>query len=515
MKRLDFICHTLQALCAACLLVQISVDFSYENIIPVFMAVAGLSIFIQYMRISRPFDDSPISSLALFGYSMTALYVSLVAQTMSLQPLVRYLRAPLETFSTLTIILLIGTSVHYIHRKFQPFRLSSDKIGNFLLTPLGIHDVPKPLALWLISPLGYIALLKGGANIGDVSGKFVQALSFTIWLPFLIPAYYRQYGEAYCRLNKQIPLLIAHILMVVGVGVAINARQVMFIGPVTVGLLYFMVAVRENTPMPQKSVIKISVAIAMGLAGTILAANLVTGMEIAREKREHATFTEMIEETFRASADPVKLQQYRERSRMQSFFSLYDENYLENPLLGRLSETKFHDNMIYFSGTFNESQREVVLEETIFKIIATLPQPVLDALEIKVNKSTIAFSMGDIYREQISGDGVGSYNTGSVWGDVLTLSGPYWPFATALLCLVTFILLDTLTLQREILYMAAPGLCLSWTLFIYGVGSESLAAKFLFLFRLLPEKIFLFSILLALTKIPFKNVIFLKAPRRH
>lgn len=514
MKRLDFVCHSLQALCLICLLGQAGIDFSYENIISVFLAVAGLSIFIQYLRISRPFDDSPLSTLALFGFSMTALYVSLVAQTMSLNSLVRSLRTPVETFSVLTAVLMIGTVVHYCHRKFRPFRQTSDTIGNLFLTPLGLHDVPKPLALWLIAPIGYIALLSGNANIGDVSGKFVQAFSFAIWLPFLIPAYYRQYGEAYCKISRQIPLLVAHVVLVVGVGVAINARQVMFIGPVTAGLLYFIVAVRETTPMPPKSIFKVSVGLILGLTGTLLASNLITGMEIARGKRDRATFSEMIEETIRATTDSVKLQQYRDKTQLNSILLPYDENYLENPLLGRLSETKFHDNMIYFSGTFDDSQRDAILAQTQFKILATLPQPVLDTLEIKVDKNNNYFSMGDMYREQISGEGYGGFATGSIWADLITLGGPFWPLLVSILCLLTFILLDSLTLQRNILFMAAPALSLTWTLFIYGMGAESLAAKFIFLARLLPEKLILFALLLSVIRFFVKDTIFLKAPRR-
>lgn len=501
MKRITFISTALAGITVLCLALQVCISSEYDNLVSATLASASVLLFLFYLGSSKPISDSPLSTIALLGYVVTGIYASLLSQTLSWRALSEGLRGPVETYSTLSIVLLIGTSTHFLYRKLVSLREVSERIGAILVKPLQIDRPPPPLYIWILSPLGFAPFLMGSSEIGNVSGKAVDALSFLVWLPFLIPAYYRIYGERYCNLNHQIGLLLVHISLLVIVGVAINARQIMFIGPMTALLLYFLVSASDLRPIPRRSIIKTLVAAAFFVIGIQYSADIITAMEVVRGKRDGASFSEMISETTQTLFDDFAIRSYREQQSLKSILSQYDENYLSNPLLGRLSETKFHDNMIYFSGTFNESQQREVIEKIKSKTVTILPQPILDALKVKEKKEDTLHSMGDVYKAQVTGQPLGGYATGSIWADVLVISGPLWPILTAALCLSSFILLDSMqTSTKALQTIAPPALCLIWTIFIYGLGGESIAHKAFLFFRQIPEKILVYGVLLFLLR---------------
>ncbi|WP_210497633.1 hypothetical protein, partial [Microvirga antarctica] len=90
----------------------------------------------------------------------------------------------------------------------------------------------------------------------------------------------------------------------------------------------------------------------------------------------------------------------------------YDERYLSNPLFGRLTETKFHDNMLYFGSLFGDDDRERLITNQIDKMVAIVPQNFLDFLGIKLKKDDYFYSNGDFYASLNHGGALGGYATG-------------------------------------------------------------------------------------------------------
>jgi len=342
---------------------------------------------------------------------------------------------------------------------------------------LGVLDVPKPQALWVLTCLGLASLIQGGAGFGDVSGKALQAMNFMIWLPFLILVYCRQFGDAYASMKTQLPLVAIFALVVVGIAVVRNARQLMFIGPLIATLMYMAVAVREPGPMPRKSIARIGAGLVMGVVAVVLLADLVTAMAVVRDKRDEVKGLELIKETFYTLQDGAKLDAYHERGYLETVQGLYDENYLDNPLLGRLSETKFHDNMLYLSRDLSASGRERVIEENITKVILLLPQPFIDFLGLKINKQEHSYSMGDVYVQDVLGMSQGGYITGSIWADSVAIFGDFWPFVIFLILVVYCMAFDAMSKALPVLVIAPVGFCSAYAIFMYGIGGESLAIK--------------------------------------
>ena len=108
------------------------------------------------------------------------------------------------------------------------------------------------------------------------------------------------------------------------------------------------------------------------------------------------------------------------------------------------------------------------------------------------------FSMGDVHLNLMTGSEMGSFVTGSLWADVYALTGPFMPFVSAVLMLLTFIMLDSLTRLDSGHFISPAALCATWPIFVYGMGGESLAFKASLLLRDIPQRALLYALALAL-----------------
>lgn len=505
MTRLEFVFRVLMGVLALCLCIQLVVDPSYENMISVVLVCLSLSGLALYLRLSRPFVDTPVSSLSLVGFGMTSMLAALVSQSAQATSFIQLLRDPVLTFSVLSMTMVTAIAMHWCYRRFGPFHAPRDGLARHILSPMGLHDVPYPALLWCMGVIGLGPLVSGSASIGDVGGKFFQAFEFLVWAPFLIPVFWRQFGPTYCNLKAQLPLLAVFAGVIVVIAIGRNARQLMFIGPVIAALIYFVIAMRDPSPMPRKSIVRVLTAAVLGMVAIVLVADLATAMVLVRDKREGASTKEMIKETFYALQDRQRILEYRQQGHLKAVTHRYDEAYLSNPVLNRLSETKFHDNMLYFGNRMDVGQKDEILDALGNKVLSIFPQPLLDRLDVDFRKYEHMYSMGDVYVTESIGGSLGGYYSGSLWADIWLFFGPFYVFAVAVLLLPVFIVLDALARFDGDHFISPLAFCMAWTLFIYGLGGDSMAAKLAFLLRDLPQRVILYALVLAGLKFLFRR----------
>lgn len=497
----------MQLSCLVCGLLQLVIDSSNDNVLSVLLIVGSTLLVYQYLDRSRATVDYPVSSLAIIGFNVTSSLASLVAQTTSWVPVTQLLRGPVLTFSVLAAASLIAVAVHWTYRHLAATVSLRDVLALHVFRPLGVLDAPPIGTLWAMAILGTLSTLQGGAAFGDAGGKLFQALGFLQWLPFAIPLYYKKYGDRYCDIKKQIPLLIAFTITLMGIGLLRNARQLMLIGPVQAALIYFIWAMQDPSPVRKRTLAKAGAGLVAVLMSITLFTDVAVAMALARDKRETSTPWQTVQETYHLLSERDKLTAYRMSGTLAASLNIYDEAYLSNPILARFSETKFHDNMLYFAFNFNAKQRAEVLDTNVEKLLMTLPQPVLDMLEIKLDKQRNAYSMGDFYRYQNEGsESLGGFATGSMWADVIVIGQDFAPFLVAVLFLVLFLCFDSLSLRGEIFVVSPIVLGGTWSILLYGLGSESLAAKLAFLLRDMPQKVLIYALLAFMLRMIFKRI---------
>ncbi|RZL02115.1 MAG: hypothetical protein EOP36_08815 [Rubrivivax sp.] len=497
----DLFFGLMQAIGLLCAFCQWLIDPQVENLNCVALVVLSSSLVIQYLWRSRSPIEHPLSSLALLGMCVTTQYAALVAQTLGWTSFTALLRWPQTTFLVLGSVQLLAVGTHWVYRHLAVTQAISDFTAHKVLSPLGALSIPPINTLWTMTAIGLVSMATaGGTATGDAGGKALQAFSFLAYMPFLILIYHRRLGDAYCDIKKHGPLILAYVGILILVAMARNGRQLMAIGPVQAALIFLVYFLQDPTPITGRTIRRLAaLTIAVSIA-IVLFADLAVAMVINRDKVAILKPRELIEETIQTLADRTRLRQYRQAAQDGAELNRYDEAYLDNPVIARFSETKFHDNNIEIATRTTESERRAIWQLTEDKVLAILPQPVLDAMGLKVDKNELMFTFADYNRYLTEGpDGtLGGYATGSVWGHIIALFGLAWaPMVVVLMLLPSYVILDGFSRRGHGFDIAPMAMCSTWVIFIYGLGGDSLVYNIGFYLRDFPQRLAIYLVVYA------------------
>jgi hypothetical protein len=488
----------LQLLAVVCLLAQLIIAPDADNIDCVVMVVLTSSLMLQYLWHSDAMTDHPLSSLALLGFTASSQFVALVSQTVDGAAFIEHLRAPTLTFTVLGVAHVSAVLAHFVYRKFQPLNGTASFVAGKLYAPMAIHRIPTPTAVWLLGGIGMVSMVGGGGNMGDVGGKLLAGLGFLVWMPFMLLLYRDLLGERYASLKVHMPFIIGWALLIAALGMARNNRATMFIGPVQLAIVYLVYKCRG------RQLVSTGFIKNLAITGTLMAvlmpqfSDLMLAMQITRDQRGTISAQQQLKESAEMFMDKHRIHALRDASLISVSTEVYDETYLSNAMIGRFTETKFHDNMLFFGQHFGEEEKAGILAQQGQRVVALLPQNALDALDIKLDKNTLSYSNGDHYTNLAFGGPLGSYITGSIWADIYVLTGIWMPVATVLMLWLVFMALDALTRFAPGMYISPIGLCTAYSVYLYGVGAESIAVKISQVTRTNLQQVLLYALVIAL-----------------
>jgi hypothetical protein len=484
------------SLALAAFLAQFGIDFSSVNIAAACIVLASSLAILLYILWTDAIQTHPLSTFAIFGFCMSTQLGALLAQSATWTSLSLNLRQPIETFATLAGFQAIALVAHGAYRLFStpasPKKLS---LVRAVLEKLGLYAIPSVGTLWIMGVIGLFSLLVGGGE-GAVS-KVFHGMSFVAWAPFLIPMYLLQQGSSYCNAKKNYVFLVIYMSLIVLLGMAVNARGLMLSGAMTIALFALLSAMRSTRQVKVSQLAKIGALVVVIGAMAIPVTDLVTAMVIVRRARGYVSPVKMAEETFFYFQRPQLLNAQRQKDKFISIQSNYDETYFASPLVGRLVETKFHDNALYFGSRLSAKDEEKMLDITGDFFWATLPAPVLKYMAIDVDKKNLKFSMGDYISHMGGGGELGGYKTGSGFAQGITLFGYFFPLIYLLICPILFLAHDLLSYRSANggVLLSTLGMLGIWKLFLYGISAESLHAIFMGVVRDLPQSIILFLVI--------------------
>jgi hypothetical protein len=300
--------------------------------------------------------------------------------------------------------------------------------------------------------------------------------------------------------------LIAYTGMVVVMGIALNVRVIMFIGVMTVGLLYLLVGIRSNAPLARKSVVRLGVLAAILLALSPPLSDLATSMAIARGARGKISPVEMVKRTISVWSRPALIAEYKQERSAVARFAAYDEHYIANPLLARFVETKFHDNALHFASALTtEDAKEQLRKVTIDATWAAMPTPILKLLRIGVDKEDLNYSMGDYMAYLSRGVPLGGRKTGSMFAQGAAIMGPLFPILYVGICLLLYGLMDLLTIRSasRTANLSALAMMTLWMYFYRGITSDALSNVFVFIFRGFGQTVLIYVVIFGIARMMF------------
>ena len=489
--------NILLALLSISFLLQLLIDFSSINIACAIIVLTSACATLLYIRWTDVIQTHALSTFSIFGFCLTTQAGALIVQSMSWTSMSKDLYQPIETFSTLALYQFIAILAHCIFRilthkqtTFSPSLLRS------LFSKMGLYDIPKVQNLWHMGWLGLLSyLFSGGAEVGN---KLIAGLNFLTWAPFLIPVFVTQIGNTYCNVKRNYTWLFLFTMLIVMLGLLMNARVIIFNGGMTIALLLLLSALRSAKTPTYSQLTKTGLSLVVLAALSVPLSDLATAMVIARTSGPRISPIKMVEKTFDALGDPLAIQEYRQSAKSKVNYSFYNEGYISSPIAGRIVETQFHDNALHFSKSFTSSSERNLREISIDFILAIFPQPFLDFLEIDVQKSDLPFSMGDYLVYERHGIKLGGFKTGSIFAQGGVLFGWFFPLIYLLICLVLFSLMDLLTIRsvNTQTALAVPAMLIIWKLFISGITGESINQIISFILRNLLQVMIIYLIIL-------------------
>ena len=458
---------------------QFAIDPSSENIAASAIVMLVSLIVLVYLAWSSALETTPLQAFALFGFCMTMLAGALLVQTAFWTPLRSSLYDPLATFSALAFYQCISLAMLVTYRFFSVKTLTGDSgsgVFRRLMDGFHIYQVPPIKALWFMGIIGFVFGLFLSRFPG-VLARVAAGANFLAWAPFLIPLFLLEVGDSYCDAKTNLALLAGYAVCIGILALAINARGIMFVGVVTVFLLYLLAGMRSNAPVTRQMVFRLGMIVAVGLLLSGPMSNLTTSMAIARQFRGHVSTVEMIRTTLDVYGQPKLIAAYkRETQAGGSQYAAYDEHYIANPMLARFVNTKFVDNALHFAAGIKTEDAKSRLRETTIKFLwAALPAPVLRILHVDVDKDELGFSMGDYLAYLSRGLPLGAHKVGSMFAQGPATVGPLFPFVYALICLVFFALMELLTIRKAggAVTIATLGMLEIWQYFSFGLNYEA------------------------------------------
>lgn len=506
-----FIIALLLSLTFAAFAAQFIIDFSSVNIATSCIVLISAFVLFSYVSWTKAIQTHPLSTFAIFGFGITTQIGALLAQSAAWTAVSAGLRQPIETFATLLGYLIVALIAHSLFRVLSSAKNTQPTLVYKLLEKAGLYTIPPSSALWMMGFIGLFGFLVAGGD--DVGNKVSAGFKFLTYAPFLIPIYLNLVGTSYCKAKINYIFIMCWILLLVALALVMNTRSVMFTGLVTMGLIYLLMGLRNNNILQGKQILKCSVLLVTLLAIAVPISDLAIAIQVARKDRQTATAREMLENTLKIAQKSYLIEQYKNMELRDAIYSPYDEAYIANPIVKRFVETKFHDNALYFSSKLSSSGEANLENVTIEWLWAILPQPILDAMKIDVDKLKVRFTAGDYLAYEGAGVVLGGYKTGSVFAQGQAIFGPFFVLIYFGLCMTLFYLMQLLLVRLPSgnTVLAAPAMLLIWNFFIAGITGESLNQMVSFVLRNLLQAVVIYLLIYQFCKLFTRSVVLEKS----
>lgn len=472
-------------------------------------AIIYFSSIISTFYIFRPktIFAYPLSTLMILGYCLYYFFLPPIATLLEEKPIINNLVLPITISFHSSIGLLSLILAHIIYRKLFFF----NKIRIFFTHYYKKLNIFKSLNFNQILVISLITLFSQCISIifknfkdENILLKFFDGLNFFIFLPYILLASGLIKVKA-----KNITYLIYFSIFILILGVFFNARSFVFIGYANVFILFFFLYIYgiKSIKFKTSAFIKLIGILLFILVLIEPATKLVVSMALARNIRDEASPIELLKETYYRyrSIDNVSevIQNFEDLHFEQD---IWDEHYINNPFFARLCNLKYIDNIFVINESLTSEDKELAKNQEINKTFSILPLPIIQLLNIQVDKEeATSGSMGD-YLFFLTGsiDKIEGSRTGSLIGSAFIIFGWFYPLFLVILTICVFVIGDSFIIFKNNIPTFSPVAFLSFYPFLFfftssALGMESISGLLSFVLRGSIQTPIMYFLLLAVT----------------
>lgn len=394
----------------------------------------------------------PVSTLILLGYTISYFLLPPFATLIEWKPVTNNLIHPELIYVHALVCLLFLLGAHALYRKsFIAASLRTFMVSR-LYTPLGYFRTPGNLQLMILGGIGLVAMayqifVAGWAReeVLSADSKLMQALFPLVYMPYCIlvrPII----GDAPARIPLSWKLtLAAYTVPLLLVSMGSNSRAAVLLGISSIAIAYLYGVVVRLIPArllrPRNAVL--SVLLLFLLQGPV--ADMATSMVIVRSERNDLAATQLLEATMTTFQNKRALEERRRLNEVKNYD--WDEYYVDNLFLARLSNLKFADESLDLALRQDASAKVMLRNLEWQNVLGVFPRPLVDALGLPVDKDLVKSSGGDLMLFSTTGDfdALRGFRTGSIFGSGYALFGWLYPIVIALASIIIFALADAQT----------------------------------------------------------------------
>ncbi|MCE7071025.1 hypothetical protein LZG74_11970 [Dyadobacter sp. CY327] len=479
---------------------QLLIFWSVENFFAVCCIIAAWSLTYIFIISSNNFNKYSLSTFLITGFALTQYVFPTVFTLMEGKPLVYNLKYPYEVFLHSLLALAVLILTHSIYKKIYPSRVKSSiqsflRKREFFKTPanseiwlMGIIGLTSMFVTYFFNKQSYELKTEGAGN------HFIEGL-----IPFSYAPYFilikKLYSAEEPNLKGYAVKIMVFTAIIFAVGVGGNARSLFITGIVSAAMgcfLGMLLGKFQYKLVTGRNILIVTLAVWL-VTGPL--SDIGTAMVIVRQQRGSISKTEMLLKTLDVFEDKKALRIYKRANAATNQDILYDEHYFDNIFLARFCNLKFNDSSLEQFHKIGVADNQVQ-EYSIDKIYAELPQPILNMLEINIDKEAIiGSSFGDflIYRAGGGNAVLGGYTLGQFAGTGMAAFGWWYLLFLGLGMLPIFFLLDLFVIvarnrgqKSGITLISLAGLLPISTIFMFlslSTVSESVANLFSFIVR--------------------------------
>lgn len=418
-----------------------------------FMVILGGYIAFIFILRQRLLVYFPVSTMMITGFATYYFFLPPIATLIEGKPLTNNIDYPLIVLLNSVLCLVVLIAAHHAYRVSRATTISH-AIAERLYRPLGYFNAPSNAQLLLMGMIGLLAILQQVFMSGvyeeiGVWDKLIQGIYPLAYLPYLILVgfIFDDKNRTKARLNmKWVVILALYTAILLFLSVGKNSRAAFLVGITSVALIYLYGAI---TGLNNRKLFKIKFLLPLTLLfGALLGplSDLATSMVIVRSHRAETSAMELAGETMRVFMDKERLRAFRGESHSSS---IWDETYVDNLFLSRLCNLKYTDNGLDLAESLDSGRRSFLRELELQKAFAILPQPILNALGMNIDKEIVSqASGGDLLLYAATGNHyvLGGFRTGSMLGSGYALFGWWYLPVFFVLFFITFILADAQTI---------------------------------------------------------------------
>lgn len=468
---------------------------SWENLCGCVMAFVCCKVFVIFFlkrEVILRYPFAFMMFLSMFLYR----YLPLIATILEGKPITYGLELPYKTFLLETILFMVSCLAFH----FSMYG-SKNNVLQKILYKIGFFDRYSSLTIWCLGLIGVFARFHsysvGDIEYGDVSNKFMQGLIYLMYVPIVLlyPSLlgFIQYGgrsvmgkvrntilkkrmQRQCLSVSQFKLhsnalvekkiLYVYIVLIFTINVATNSREAIITPIAIILLLSFLQLVKKNV------IRRISpLRLLVGIVVVVVVYNVLNlfseAMLSTRSQRSDMTKSELMENTFQVVQEGNDKQKsynlaVENHKVMKKYKQGWDETYIDNFMLNRYANIRITDETLYHAQHVQQMDcQSLMIIDFMNRIYMILPTPVLQWLNISIDKSSNSFSRGDkLYSISVNKPVFAGFRVTSHLGDGLVTFG-YWYF------LIQFVLFwCVFKLLNTLVYHMKYGVMYS----VYGLG---------------------------------------------